>query len=298
MTRRILVIIMVNRIVVNVTICTKKLTKEVRKSQTIGLSLRAKGREGEALPAVFHQLEDVGAKIRRGQVTLIAGAPASGKSAIATQIALFSDYTGHGDRVPTLYFSADSDKTTFGSRAAASALDIRLSEAEEAILNKDEEVLTELDALTDHMWVNFDCAPTPKDIDAEVDCFAYIYGEYPHLIVIDNLMDVSLYGMEERAGHDAIIDFARQLARRTSAAVLILCHVVGAYTDGLEPIPRSGLMNKIDKRPRLILTLHQPETNVLAVSVVKNSNGPAKSDGSMIVDIGWMPEKCFMSKGN
>lgn len=266
--------------------------------QTIGLSLRAKGREGEALPAVFHQLEDVGAKIRRGQVTLIAASAGGGKSGFATTIALFSDYTGQGDRVPTLYFSADSDKTTFGSRAAASALDIRLSDAEEAILAKDEDVLRRLDDLTDHMWVNFDCAPSPKSIDTEVDCFAYIYGEYPHLIVIDNLMDVSLYGMDERSGHDAIMDFARQLARRTSAAVLVLCHVVGAYADGRDPIPMSGLMNKIDKRPRLILTLHQPETNVLAVSVVKNSNGPCKTDGSMIVDIGWMPEKCFMSKGN
>lgn len=265
--------------------------------QTIGLSLRAKGREGEPLPAVFHQLERVGAKIRRGQVTLVAAAPGGGKSALASTVALFSDYTGSGDRVPTLYFSADSDKMTFGARVGAAALNIHLSTAEELLLEKDEQFLERLDDLTDHMWVNFDSSPTPRDIDEEIDCFAHIYGEYPHLVVVDNLMDVSLYGMDERSGHDAVVDYCRQLARRTSAAVMVLCHVTGSYTDGMEVIPRSGLMNKIDKRPRLILTMHKPDVNILSVSVVKNSNGPAAADGSMMVDIPWLPEKCFLGKG-
>lgn len=265
--------------------------------QTLGLSLRAKGREGEPLPPVFPQLEAMEAKIRRGQVTLIAAAPNGGKSALATTIALFSDYTGFGDRVPTLYFSADSDKMTFGVRAMAAVLNIHTSVAEGLLLEKDEDAISKLDSFTDHMWVNFDSSPSPKDIDEEVDCFAYIYGEYPHLVVIDNLMDVSLYGLDERTGHDAVVDFCRQLARRTSAALLVLCHVVGAYTDGVDVIPRSGLMNKIDKRPRLILTLHKPTNNVLAVSVVKNSNGPAESDGSFMTDIGWIPERCYLARG-
>lgn len=186
---------------------------------------------------------------------------------------------------------------TFGARVGAAALDIHLHKAEELLLNKDESFLEQLDELTDHMWVNFDSSPTPKDIDEEIDCFAHIYGEYPHLVILDNLMDISTYGMDERSGQDAVIDFARQLARRTSAAVVVLCHVVGQYADGMEAIPRSGLMNKIDKRPRLILTLHKPDTNILAVSVVKNSNGPASADGSMMVDIPWLPEKCFLGRG-
>jgi KaiC/GvpD/RAD55 family RecA-like ATPase len=238
---------------------------------------------------VFKQLDDIGAKIRRGQVTLIGAAPGGGKSALATTLALYS-------QAPTVYFSADSDKATFGSRIMASALEIHLSEAEELLLTKNEEALAKLDRLTDHMWVNFDPSPSPKDIDEEIDCFTYIYGDYPHLVVVDNLMDVSLYGSDERMGHDAIIDFCRQLARRTGAAVLILCHVTGPYTDGTEVIPRSGLMNKIDKRPRLILTLHRYDINGLGVSVVKNSNGPAEADGSMMVVIPWLPEKSWFGR--
>lgn len=239
---------------------------------------------------MFPQLEREGVKFRRGQVTLVAAAPGGGKSALATTLALYAG-------APTIYFSADSDKMTFGSRIMASALQIFLSEAEELLLNKDETALRKLDEFTNHIWVNFDPSPTPKDIDEEIDCFAYIYGDYPHLVVVDNLMDVSLYGTDERMGHDAIVDFCRQLARRTGAAVLILCHVTGAYTDGTEVIPRSGLMNKIDKRPRLILTLHRYETNGLGVSVVKNSNGPAEADGSLMVVIPWLPEKSWFSRG-
>lgn len=240
---------------------------------------------------MFKQLADLGAHIRRGQVTLIGGAPGGGKSALATTIALYAD------KSPTVYFSADSDKMTFGTRIMASALNLHLSDAEELLLKKDEEALEALEELTDHIWVNFDPSPTPRDIDEEIDCFAYIYGDYPHLVVVDNLMDVSLYGGDERAGHDAVVDFCRQLARRTGAAVIILCHVTGPFTDGTEVIPRSGLMNKIDKRPRLILTLHRYDINGLGVSVVKNSNGPAEADGSLMTVIQWMPEKSWFFRG-
>lgn len=229
-------------------------------------------------------------KFRRGQVTLVAGSPGAGKSALATTLALYVD-------VPTIYFSADSDKMTFGSRAMAAALGILLNDAEELLLEKNEEAISRLDRTTGHIWVNFDPAPTPKDIDEEIDCFAYIMGDYPHLVIVDNLMDVNLYGSDERSGHDAIVDFCKQLARRTGAAVLILCHVTGPYTDGTEVIPRSGLMNKIDKRPRLILTLHKYDINGMGVSVVKNSNGPAEADGSMMEVLPWIPEKSWISRG-
>ena len=224
----------------------------------------------------------------------MAAAPGGGKSAMATTIALFSG-------TPTLYFSADSDKMTFGARAMSSVLDIFLADAEELLLSKDEESLTRLDQLTEHVWVNFDPAPTPKDIDEEVECFAFIYGEYPQLVVVDNLMDVALYGPDERMGHDAVMDFCKQLARRTGAAVLVLCHVTGAYTDGNDPIPRSGLMNKIDKRARLILTLYKEAANLMGVCVVKNNNGPAvsdpSSDSSMTVLIPWIAEKSWFARG-
>lgn len=266
-------------------------------SQTLGLSLRTKGDEGLPLPSVFHQLFVLGAKPRMGQLTLIAAAPGGGKSAIATFMALVMRW-GDGHAVPTLYFSADSDRMTFGMRAMAGALNIVMDDAEEILLAREPDGLIALDESTKHMWVNFDSSPTPKDIDDETEAFAYVYGSYPQLIVVDNLMDVSTGGLNERDAHDAVLDFCKRLARRTSAAVVVLCHVTGEYTDGKKIIPRSGLINKIDKRPRLILTLHQADTNLLGVSVVKNSNGRADSSGTGV--IAYIPvlwEKSWFSRG-
>lgn len=269
--------------------------------QTLGLLLRSKSKEGTPLPGVFKQLEDLGAKVRRGQVTLIGAAPGGGKSALATFLALKMQYPD-GSRVPTIYFSADSDRGTFGSRAMSSALEMHVREAEKLIAERDEDTLKSLDKLTNHMWLDFNAAPTPRDIDEEVEAFAHSYGDYPHLIVIDNLMDVASGGDGDLYGHDAVLDFAKQLGRRTGAAVVVLCHVTGAFTDGTIPIPRSGLMNKIDKRPRLIMTLYQEDTNLLGICVVKNSNGIADATAGdtrpeCVVFVPWVPEKGWMGRG-
>lgn len=238
-----------------------------------------------------------GAKIRRGQVTLIGAAPNGGKSSFVTFLAMAMEWD-YDERVSTLYFSADSDVTTFGMRAGAIALDnLFVKDVEKLILEKDEETFETIEKATDHIWVCFDSAPSPKDIADEVDVYALLNGDYPQMIVVDNLMDIPTGGRGEWSDQDAVLDFLKQLARRTSSAVVVLCHVVGAYTDGDEPIPRSGLINKIDKRPRLILTLYNEDVNVLGVSIVKNNNGMAQADGGLIVKIPWIKEKMWFGRG-
>jgi hypothetical protein len=246
---------------------------------------------------VFPELEMYGAKIRRGQVTLIAAAPNGGKSSLTTFLAMKMEDDYDHDKVPTLYFSADSDITTFGIRAAAIAVEnAYVRDVEQLILDKDESVLQSIEDTTSHIWVCFDSAPSAKDISDEVDVYALTIGDYPHLIVIDNLMDIPTGGMSERDGHDAVLDFLKQLARRTASAVVVLCHVVGEYTDGDIPIPRSGLMNKIDKRPRLIMTLYSPDETTLGISIVKNNNGRAEANGNLQVLIPWVKEKMWFGK--
>lgn len=247
---------------------------------------------------MFPELEVHGAKIRRGQLTLIGAAPNGGKSSLATFIAMEMRCPYDNVPIPSMYFSADSDVTTFGMRAGAIALKTKtVREVEELILAKDEDTLRTIEEYTDHIWVSFESAPSPKAISDEMDMYAMVNGEYPHYVVVDNLMDVPTGGRSEWGDQDAILDFLKQLARRTSAAIVVLCHVVGAYTDGDEPIPRSGLMNKIDKRPRLILTLHNIENNLLGISIVKNNNGVAAANGSLTIPINWVKEKMLFFKG-
>jgi hypothetical protein len=200
------------------------------------------------------------------------------------------------ERVPTLYFSADSDVTTFSIRAGAMATHgLSTGEVEERLLRKDPEILRSIDEATKHIWVCFDSTPDGHDIQNELDAYAMVTGDYPALIVVDNLMDIQTGGFEERQGQDAVLSFLKQLATRTSAAVVVLCHVVATgwevdgsgkrqqvdYASGKVPIPLSGLMNKIDKRPRLILTIYEMDENGLGVCVVKNNNGRRDAEGKL-----------------
>ncbi len=162
--------------------------------QTLAISLQNRGREGEPLPPVFPQLERMGAKPRRGQVTMVAGAPGGGKSAFMSFYALHLDYTGYGDKVPGLYFSADSDMMTFGKAALASIMGIHVNKAEALLDANDPTAWAKLEDAASHLWVSFQAAPSPRDIREEVDAFAYAYGDYPAFIVVDNLMDVDASG--------------------------------------------------------------------------------------------------------
>lgn len=261
--------------------------------QTLSLSLSARGSEGEALPPVLHQLETLGARFRRGQVSLVAGAPGGGKSAIATHVAVNLDYTGQGDMVPGIYFSCDSDRMTLGTRVVAGVANIHLSAAESWIKEDSQELREILADSTEHIWWCWNPAPTARDIVDEIECYAYILGDWPHWVIIDNLMNMAGGGGDDGQALGAAIDAGHQISRETGAAVIFLHHVTGQYEDGDTPIPLSGLRFKVGKVPRLILTLHKPQDNILAVSVVKNSTGRAEANGSFMTMIPWIPEKSW-----
>lgn len=264
----------------------------------LSLAMRARGDEGEALPTVFTQLEALGARVRRGQVTLIAGAPGRGKSAIATHLAVNLEYSDMGDGVPSLYFSADSDRMTLGTRVAAGILHKNLQDVEELLTRQDHETWQLIADVTQHIWWNFDSALTLQDINDEIEAYALVWGEYPHLIVVDNLNNVSDGAGESKDTQDRVMDYLAQVARHTSAAVVVLHHVTGAYEDGQTPVPLSGLMNKVGKRPRLIITLYQHDSNILGACIVKNTTGradPAAQD--VVAHIGWLPSRSFLADG-
>jgi len=257
--------------------------------QTLSLAMKASPDEGEALPSPFFQFEAYGIRHRRGQVSLVAAASGGGKSAYATHVAVHSR-----PKIPTLYCSADSDKVTLGTRVAASILNQRVDEVEGLLRAGDPATWRVVDEGTDHIWFYWDANPSVEDIQNEAVAYAYEMGEWPHLIVVDNLINIDSQGEAGHVQKDSVMHWLQQLANLTNAHVLVLHHVTGQYEDGLIPIPKSGLLDKVAKRPRLVLTLYRVSEIALGVRVVKNSSGRMDPAGNYGPDLAINFEKAWM----
>ncbi|WP_440066382.1 DnaB-like helicase C-terminal domain-containing protein [Streptosporangium sp. OZ121] len=229
---------------------------------------RAKvGDAGAALPTPFKRLTREGVVFRRGQLHLIAAGPGVGKSALSLTLAVAA-------RVETLYFSADSDAATQYERTAAMLSGREIHEIAKMVEAGETRYLdSKLASLRKLRWC-FDSSPTLDMIENHVKAWAYVYGTYPEMIVVDNVGDISP-DVEER-GHialESVMDYLADLARQTGACVIALHHLTGDYDDGAQPPPLSALKGKISKKPSLVLNLFRPEEGKLGVVVAKNRHG-------------------------
>ncbi|EHB47629.1 hypothetical protein MycrhDRAFT_5755 [Mycolicibacterium rhodesiae JS60] len=241
-------------------------------------SLFIRGSAGEPLPGVWNALEARGTRFVRGQLGLVCAGPGTGKSAFVLAYALKS-------KVPTLYFSADSDAFTQLSRSLSIISGWSLEKSSQAVLNEDIGSLgDELDALP--IRFNYKASPNLDVIEDCLSAYDALYEDYPALIVVDNITNVrteSSDGDDPFSGLEALMDYLHEMARETGASVVGLHHVTGQYNDGDKPIPLGGIKGQIGRVPELIITLHREtdpysDTSSLRVSTVKNRGG--KSDAS------------------
>jgi hypothetical protein len=114
--------------------------------------------EPQLLPDLFPSLKKEGIRFRRGQVTMIAGQPNSGKSLLAL-------FYGIKAEVPTLYVSADTDAYTTSIRAAAVITGHMANTIEESFKNDGQQFYTKELASLKHMEFSFDPSPTLDDVD-------------------------------------------------------------------------------------------------------------------------------------
>ena len=113
---------------------------------------------------------------------MVAAAPNAGKSMFALVYAIKA-------KVPTLFFSADTDVATVSLRVA-SALSYEDQVKVEQNLNNNPNYYSKYLQDASHIQWVFDSSPNLDDIESEVKAYVELYGIYPQLIVIDNLMNV------------------------------------------------------------------------------------------------------------
>lgn len=231
-------------------------------------------RSGELLPDVYGTLKRKGIRFRRGGVHLIAGTPGSMKTMLI--INLVDEM-----KIPTLYISNDSNEMTIISRMLSrrTKVDSELT-AERARTDPDWAFLT----LSDMDWVrwNFNPSPSLEEIEEEILAFEELWGDAPHLVVVDVLMKVDYDEGSPYATDEGIVRFLDKLSRDSSA-----CFIVAGHTSENEAgnpcQPLKAVLNKVSKLPVMVLTTAY-SNGILYVAPVKNRDGFADPTGKTTVE--------------
>lgn len=239
-------------------------------------ALAEAGAAGEPLPAVWREFVEQGVEFRRGGVTLIGAAPGGAKSVLALRLAVMAG-------VPTLYHSADTDAFTVSTRLASmlSGDPVTLVAAALQENNQHPKYRKLVDGVK---HIQFDFLPNPSidDVAENVKAFEILYGEMPHLIVVDNLRNMYSAHHEETPAFRENMELLSILAIESKAAVIVLHHLTGAYEGGELPPDQGAFEGKIAKLPSMALTMFRGKYGDIGVCVVKNRFGPADSMGKRV----------------
>ena len=141
------------------------------------------------------------------------------------------------------------------------------------------------DSLHSHVRFTFDASLDTTKIENSVEAYCEVYGEYPALIVLDNLANVVI-DSEEQSPQDGLMAYLHTMARATGACVVVLHHVTAAHNNADNPIPLNGVKGQITALPEVVLTLHQPDLeHTIGVSAVKNRGGKPDPSGRSFVSL-------------
>lgn len=215
-----------------------------------------------------------GAYFRRGQTSLIAAEPNNGKSPLVRWMCV--QWALQGLRI--LYFSADSDEfTTWKSVAAA------VTGKETArVAQGGRDVSVALGRLQGRMAFVFDTDPSYSTIQQELAAHFELWGVYPDVVVVDNLMDVQGENEDEFARLREHTSAFKRVARVTDSHVVMIHHVNEEARKGeVAPPPRARITGKVSKKPELVVTLaYDKYTRRMMLAVVKGRDVEGGTDTS------------------
>lgn len=219
------------------------------------------------LPVSNTAFAQAGLAFRRNQFSLVTAAPGVGKTLFATNLCIRTP-------VPSLYFSADSDEWTVKQRACSILTGSPLVQVE-AQLNEEswEAYYAEQLRLTDHIDWCFQSDIDPEFIGYRLQAYAELRGEYPQLIIIDNLGNTVVDQDNEGSELKAMCRDLQRVARMSKAHVMGLHHTKGAKENGDKPIILGDLLYNLGKIPEMVLGLHRDPASGFTVTVPKNRGG-------------------------
>lgn len=241
--------------------------------QTPTQAARQRDNAGARLPQPWRDADANKVHFRRGQLAMLVAAPGVGKSVLATAYVVQSG-------VRCLYLSMDTDAFTTSVRLVAAELKCTLEEAEAGVIAQADWAMAALSRIPNARYA-FTSSPDEREIAERMIAYREAEGDYPELVVVDNLANVA-FEDEEFSGLRRLMRDLQSTAVATGSAILTLHHATGEYEDGQKPIPQSGAAGKLSKFPAMILTAYTPNPGNIGINVVKNRFGPADPAGNQV----------------
>lgn len=245
------------------------------------------GQAGTPLPPVFASLYQAGIRPRTGQTMMIAAPPNCFKSGLALYWVVRLAQKG----LRILYFSADTDEHDSKVRAASMLTGHPTEQVESAFLSDRgdfyDDVLEDLGSVR----FSFETDPTYEYMAEEIQANAEIFGDYAHVIVVDNLMNVVTFHENEWSGMKEVTKALKRVGRQTGAAVFFLHHM-NEGKDPRYPLAGRDVAGKVNQLPELILSLGMDDqAGILRVACVKNRSGKKDALGESHIDLYVDPDR-------
>lgn len=249
----------------------------------------------QPLPAVIPAMERMGMHIRRGQVTMMAALPGHGKTWLTLYLVI---RWCQRNNLTCLYFSADSDEMTMATRAASILTHEIQDDMEAAIRSESVDVLGQLSQL-DGLRFDFDPNPSFSHMEQELQAFNIVYGAFPDVIVVDNLMNIAPSLEDETANLKGDAEGLKRMAHGTGSAVIVLHHLAETSVERnkrqFSPAGENAITGRISQTPATIYTIHFDKGDmVMKVACVKQRGGKADSSGNWYTTLGVDPQRMLV----
>lgn len=227
---------------------------------------------GEPLNLGWKSWEDRKIHLRRGSVAMIAAGPASMKTILALNIV-----RKLGPQVPVIYHSSDSDDFTMASRTLAMHTRQDTEITERLVMEQSAEAYEALKHYRNVRW-SFRTSPDMDFFRREAQAYCTMKGTFPHLTVIDILMNVDHEGVDGQIYWGLMAEL-NDLAREQQTCVLAIHHTSESAKPDACP-PRAAIQGKPTQLPTAVLTLRGDSVEGrLDLACVKNRFGPMDPTG-------------------
>lgn len=252
--------------------------------RSLSLAVKDKDAIGTRLLLPWRNLNRV-IRLHTKELVVLAGAPGGGKSMLAVNIAMHSEY-------PAIYFAQDSPASIL-VRMASIALNVSHNDAHRMISTDREGLARAMEDVRPTLLFERG-AVTIERVQNSVQALTEWLGEAPPLVFIDNLIDMMVegYRASETGFYATVLPQLKQMANELNTSVIVLHHVIRSGESRAEGRGRSGIkMSDLlfagEREARHVWGVYNDGKDRMTVQVLKQQDGPADPDGKMIEHLRW-----------